>query len=200
MKDKTFAMREAQNKSIRKRAELLERILNQMIRNRIKPNNFTSISEYVAEQLTQAEGKRCNATTIRRNKTYRDLLQGFMKKMGYENEKKYELLSNNLLALQLKVRVLENENAVLESNLKSVLAELAECNRNSSTNITRVPSNRLSAEISRASNIIFRMMQALDAFEIDLSLGEVVDMVSMTKVFTRDEFPEFFKWHEENIG
>lgn len=200
MKDKTLAMREAQNIGIRKRAELLDRILDQMIRNRIKPNNFTSISEFVAEQITQAEGKRCSATTIRRNKTYRELLQGFMKKMGYENEKQYEVLSNNLLSLQLKVRELEKENAALESNLKSSLAELAECNRHSSNNITRVPSNELSAEISRASNIIYRMMQVLDAFEVDLSIGEVVDTVTMGKVFTLDEFPEFFKWYEENIA
>jgi hypothetical protein len=200
MKDKTHAMREAQNKGIRKRVQLIDRILKQMKQGRIKPDNFTLISEHVAERVRDIEGTPCSASTIRRNETYRKLLQDFMKAMGYENEKEFEVLSNNVLSLQLRVRELEKENAALERNLQNSLSELAISNDNSNSNITKLPSNKLTEEISRACSIVFRMMEELDAFEIDMTAGEVVDTVSMVKSFTCEEFPEFFKWYKENIN
>tara|TARA_R110002153_G_scaffold274364_2_gene449503 strand:- start:214042 stop:214644 length:603 start_codon:yes stop_codon:yes gene_type:complete len=199
MRDKTYAMREMQNKSIRKRAELIKQVLKQMERNRIKPESFTLISEYVSERLSEAEDAPCSASTIRRNKTYRELLQGFMRTMGYEEEKDFKILSNNVLSLQLRVRELEKENYALEKTLKQTLSDLAISNDNSNSNITKPPSNKLSHEMSQACSIMFRMMEELDAFEIDMSAGEVVDTVSMVKSFTRDEFPEFFQWYKENI-
>jgi predicted RNase H-like nuclease (RuvC/YqgF family) len=198
MKDKTIAMREAQNKGVQKRVEFIKRILKQMIRNKIKPDNFTLISKYVAEQVSETEGKPCDSTTIRRNKVYRELIHSFMKEMGYEKEKEVEVLSNNVLSLQLRVRELEKENTALEINLQSLLSEFAKSN-NSNSNITKLLSNKLFEEMSRVCNIMYRIMQELDAFEVDLSAGEVVDTVSMAKPFTRDEFPEFFKWYEQNI-
>jgi hypothetical protein len=200
MIDKTRAMREGQNKSIRNRVECIERILKQMARNKIKPNNFTSISEYVAEQVSEAEDKPCSGSTLRRNDIYRKLLTDFMKSMGYEKEKEFEVLSNDVLSLQLRVRELEKENAALEINLQNSLSDLAISNDNSNSNITKPPSNKLTEEMSRACSIMFHMMEELDAFEIDISAGEVIDTVSMIKSFTRDEFPEFFKWHKNNIN
>jgi hypothetical protein len=104
------------------------------------------------------------------------------------------------LSLQLRVRELEKENAALEINLQNSLSDLAISNDNSNSNITKPPSNKLTEEMSRACSIMFHMMEELDAFEIDISAGEVIDTVSMIKSFTRDEFPEFFKWHKNNIN
>lgn len=198
MKDKTYAMREMQNKSIRKRAELIERVLKQMERNRIKPDNFTLISEYVSERLSEAEDTPCSASTLRRNETYRELLQGFMRSMGYDDEKDFKVLSNNVLSLQLRVRELEKENYALEKTLKQSLSDLAISNDNSNSNLTKPPSNKLTHEMSRACSIMFRMMKDLDAFDIDMSAGEVVDAVKMATSFTREEFPEFFQWYKDN--
>ena len=199
MMDKTHAMRQAQINKVASRNQHIRRILDQMKRNKITPGTFTMISEYVSERLSEIEQKPCSASTLRRNHIYRDQIQSFMNEMGYRPSNDISSANQQVLSLQLRVRELERTNRAVEKNLIKALSNNTP-QEQSNPNLALNASGQLPENISRICKIMFGMMKVLDAFDIDLSTGKVIDSVTLATMFDRDNFPEFFLWYEINKG
>lgn len=196
MVDKTLAMRASQTKAINERVQHINTILHYMKTNGIKPKNLTHISEYLACKLSDIEGVACSASTIRRNISYRMLVEKFMVQTGYRTTTASDKAD---LSLQLRVYELEQENSALKRNLSELLSREASTAGSTQASATAsCQSFKATSNIINICRVVFSLLEQLDGYDIDLNNGEVTDNLNLLKVFNRSEFPEFFEWYENN--
>lgn len=196
MVDKTLAMRASQTEAIKERVRHINTILLYMKTNGIKPKNLTHISEYLARKLSDIEGAACSASTIRRNISYRMLVEKFMMQTGYRTTTASDKAD---LSLQLRVYELEQENSALKRNLSELLSR--ETWTVGSTEASAgSQSFKATPNIINICRVVFSLLEQLEGYEIDLNNGEVTDNLNLLKLFNRSEFPEFFEWYENNCN
>jgi len=185
------------NQTVTKRVNLVSKILERMKTNDIKPANLTAISVYVADTLSDQEGKPCNGSTLRRRKgPYRRYLDDFMTEMGYGGHT--NIIHGSPLELQLQIRELTQMNQALEKQLADAYQtnDLLTHKISSSVieTIDQEPLPPLDEEIY--FKILFNLITDI-GYQVDTYNNKVFDDLTHTTIFTAEEIPCFFNWYQE---
>lgn len=198
MKSNVIAMQKKQQESVRRNATLISRILDELKRTNVKPENMTAIAKYVASRISDTQETNFSYTTIIRNSKYRSLVDKFMKEMGYEEFKENKALAKNLLATELKIDELESEVELLNKALQIQITKNAELLNTSK----RLGGDASSKDVIDHKKLYASMLRIATKtyMDIDLDNNLIVDPQDDEVLINGDVLPGFFDWLREQGG
>ncbi|WP_415233150.1 hypothetical protein [Rheinheimera aquimaris] len=207
---KAKALVEFHKKNKDARYQKIKQIINKVEKLRMEFPNRTTLSEYIAIELSELESKPVSATTIRRNDTYNGLLVDYLLKVSPEKVKNKidNSIESSIYARQLQKQVEEKDRQISELKSKLNDSEMLLEKRVKLEYLEKFTANKSKVEqISYANQesfdslfeMIYSLLSKLGSIEFNVEKGYVHDEAEDKVIMTRKNYPEFFNWLKKKI-
>ncbi|ABM04303.1 hypothetical protein Ping_2583 [Psychromonas ingrahamii 37] len=174
------------------RVEIIKKALKTIKKHR--GERITPFSERLSEHIKSEFNENIVSTTLRTNKDYRRLVDGFLDKGAVVKDSS---VRQELMIERSSVRLLKKQVATLEQELSKQLSEVSLLE---DKNIRIRTQKEPVIDDSSAFSIIMKLLNTLGMDSIKITEDVVIDTASIIPktLFTKEDCPEFFEWYLKN--